>query len=298
VSAGQSSRANLSVIVVFFNMRREACRTLRSLSRGYQRLDAAHCYEVLAIDNGSAEPLSPDLVKSFGREFSYRYVPTKDPSPCRTINRLIDDCRFENVMVLIDGARLLSPGVMRLTFAALRALEHPFVYTLSMHIGQKAQNYLVSEGYDSSTEDELFKSIDWPQNGYSLFSISSVALSSGHGFFSKLRESNCFALRREDFIKAGLYESRFQSPGGGLCNLELFNRLNSLDWLQPVMLLGEASFHQFHGGIATNVPIERHPWNAMEKEYATIVGARYESVPRRPIYLGEFHQECAQLYTT
>ncbi len=288
----------LSVIVVFFSMRREALRTLYSLSRSYQALDSSHCYEVLAIDNGSSEPLSSDVVRRFGPEFSYHYVQTDDPSPCRTINRFAADCRFDNIVVLIDGARLLSPGVMRLTCAALQAFEHPFVYTLGMHIGSKPQNYLIREGYDRSVEDNLFKSIDWRRNGYSLFSISSVALSSGQGFFSRLKESNCFALRKEDFVKAGLYRPQFQSAGGGLCNLELFNRLNSLEWIQPVMLLGEASFHQFHGGVATNVPIEQHPWKAMEQEYTEIVGARYEPVFRPPFYLGEFHNECAGLFNS
>jgi hypothetical protein len=286
----------LSVIVVFFNMRRQALRTLYSLSRAYQQVDSRHRYEVLAIDNGSSDPLTPDMVRSFGAEFSYHYVKPDHPSPCKTINQFAADCRFDNVMVLIDGARLLSPGIMRLTFSALQFLEHPFIYTLGMHIGRRPQNYLINEGYNSWIEDELFKSIDWRRDGYSLFSISSVALSSGRGFFSQVKESNCFALRREDFVKAGLYLPQFQGPGGGLCNLELFNRLNALNWVQPTMLLGEASFHQYHGGIATNIPIEQHPWKTMEKEYASIVGTRYRPIFRPPLYFGEFHQECAELY--
>jgi len=286
----------LSVIVVFFNMAREAERTLYSLSRQYQGLDGGHRYEVVAIDHGSARPLSPGAVSSFGPEFSYHYVATSSPSPCETINRFIMNTRFENVMVLIDGARMLSPGILILTFSALKAFAHPFVYTLGMHLGSKPQNYLAAEGHNQTMEDELLEATGWKQNGYRLFSISSVALSSKRGFFSSLSESNCFSLRKDDFVKIGLYRPEFKSPGGGLCNLEVFNRLNEAEWLQPVMLLGEATFHQFHGGVATNVPIEQHPWESMEREYAQIVGERYRPRFRPPLYLGFVRQECTGLY--
>lgn len=285
----------LSAIVVFFNMRREAPRTLYSLSREYQGLGDRR-YEVIAIDNGSSEPLSSGLVRSFGPEFSYHYVQTDNPSPCETINEFVSNARFDNVMVIIDGARILSPGIAQLTLTALKAFAHPFIYTIGMHLGTKPQNYLVSTGYGQLVEDELLQRIDWKQNGYSLFSVSCPALSSKNGFFSRLSESNCFTLRKEDFTTAGSYRSEFKNAGGGLCNLELFNRLNDCMWLQPVVLLGEASFHQFHGGVATNVPISEHPWKVMEKEYAEIVGERYRNKFRPPFYLGPFREECSHLY--
>ena len=286
----------LSVVVVCHNMRREARRTLYSLSRRHQQPKSGTPYEVLILDHGSTQPLSVDEVESFGSDFRHHYVETTDPSPCKAINRFVLKARYDRVMVLIDGARILSPGIIRLVLLTFEALPHPFVYTFGMHVGSRPQNFLVSEGYNQDVEDKLLRSIDWRNNGYSLFSVSSPALSSKRGFFSKLSESNCFALRKEDFIKAGMYDTRFQSPGGGLCNLELFNRLNSCDWIQPVMLLGEATFHQFHGGVATNVPIEQHPWTKMENEYAAIVGEPYRNEVRPPLYFGAFREECAHLY--
>ena len=65
------SRPSLSVVVVFYDMRREAPRTLHSLSRGYQRGVDDLDYEVLALDNGSSAPLDEDMVRSHGPEFSY-----------------------------------------------------------------------------------------------------------------------------------------------------------------------------------------------------------------------------------
>ena len=50
----QSRDLSLTVLVVFHNMRREAARTLHSLSRAYQRDIDNLDYEVIAIENGSA----------------------------------------------------------------------------------------------------------------------------------------------------------------------------------------------------------------------------------------------------
>ena len=44
---------DLTVVVVFYNMRREAARTLRSLSRAYQLGLEDVGYEVIAVENGS-----------------------------------------------------------------------------------------------------------------------------------------------------------------------------------------------------------------------------------------------------
>ncbi len=54
---------DLSVIVVFYNMAREAPRTLRSLSRSYQQGIDDLSYEVIVVDNGS----SPDQRLDPGR---------------------------------------------------------------------------------------------------------------------------------------------------------------------------------------------------------------------------------------
>jgi len=287
----------LSVVAVFHNMRREAVRTLYSLSRDFQSLPAGMPYEVLAVDNGSSHPLDGGTVQSIGPEFRHVNFETSSRSPCTALNRYIQEARHQRVMVLIDGARILSPGIIRLMLAGLRAFEHPFIYTFGMHLGCKPQNLLVAEGYDQQAEDRLLETVEWKKNGYALFSISSPALSSRNGFFSRLSESNCFCARKDDLVSAGMYNTGFSSPGGGLCNLDVFNRLNAAAWIQPVMLLGEATFHQFHGGFATNVAMEHHPWKTMAAEYAQVIGRPYENAQREPIYLGCIRSECRSLYT-
>jgi len=287
---------DLSVVVIFFNMRREAERTLYSLSKTYQKNLGDISYEVIAIDNGSSEPLNEGSVKAFGENFRYFYFDTSIPSPCGALNYGVQISRGRLITLCIDGARILSPGILYYSAIASRTYNNPFVYTLSMHIGRKAQNYLAEENYSQRDEDILIDSINWKRNGYSLFEISSVALSSGDGYFSKLNESNCITMPRSAYQKTGGFDERFKSAGGGLTNLEFFNRLNKSMDMDPIMLLGEATFHQFHGGTATNVPLKDHPWKKMDEEYTLITGKPYHPHRRKPVYFGDVHPKCYHLF--
>jgi hypothetical protein len=280
------ARPKLTILVNFHNMRREAARTLYTLSSHYQVGISPGNYDVIAIDNGSTEPLNEDLVSAQGPNFFHLRFATPSPSPCAAINEAAQRVRSANLMVCIDGARMLTPGVVRYALAALDLHPHPFVYTLGMHLGHRPQNELIDEGYDQAVEDQLLATIPWQDQGYGLFDIGSLALSSGQGYFSPLSESNCFGLRRTDFEALGGLDVAFQSPGGGLANLDFFNRVHEWADIQPVMLLGEASFHQFHGGVATNVRPKDHPWADMADEYARIRAKPYARIWHPPEYYG------------
>ena len=67
-------KPKLSVVVIFYNMRREAARTLYTLSSSYQTILTGSDYEVIAIDNGSSCPLSEEEVSAFGLNFQYHYL--------------------------------------------------------------------------------------------------------------------------------------------------------------------------------------------------------------------------------
>jgi glycosyltransferase involved in cell wall biosynthesis len=282
----------LSVVVNFFNMRREAARTLCSLTPAYQQDIDPAVYEVIAIDNGSSEPLDESWVRSLGDNFRYIYYDTESKSPCAAINRAVEAVESQIILCMIDGARLLSPGVLKYSLSATQLYEHPFIYTLAMHVGKQTQNVLVAEGYNQATEDALLDSIDWKSHGYRLFEISCVASLSKKGFFSQRSETNCFTMKRQDYLSLGGLDERFVSPGGGIANLDFFKRVHEDSRYSPVMLLGEATFHQFHGGVATNVPLEMHPLKEMEKEYKAIKGKDYRSSFRYPLYFGSVPVEC------
>ena len=68
-----SGHKELSVVLCVYNMRREAERTLWSLSRAYQNGVEDLTYEVIVVENGSSESqkLGKEFVASFGPEFIY-----------------------------------------------------------------------------------------------------------------------------------------------------------------------------------------------------------------------------------
>ncbi len=282
----------LSIIINFYNMRREAARTLFSLSREYQRDIEEIEYEVIVIDNGSPHALDRNEVEKFGSEFKYRYFQAANASPCHAMNAAIQEARGDYVMCCIDGARILSPGIIHYALKSAQLYSDPFVYTLGMHLGLEPQNISIEQGYNQLIEDQLLGSIDWQNDGYLLFDVSSVALSSKNGFFSELSESNCFVIKRSCLIDVGGFDEQFTSAGGGLVNLDLFNRIHAHQYFTPVMLLGEATFHQFHGGVATNVSMNNHPWPVMEQEYQRIRNQPYATVHRPPVYFGHLPEQC------
>jgi hypothetical protein len=264
----------ISVIVAFHEMEREAPRTLYSLSTNYQRNLSVDDYEVIAVDCGSANPLDHEMVRGFGPNFRLlRYGP--DPSPAGSINAAAKQAKGEALMICIDGARILSPGIMDLTLSAIRQFEDPVVATLAFHLGPKVQNLSILDGYDRSVEDELLATIDWQHDGYELFKISSLALSSRMSWKALPTESNCVTMSTEKYWRLGGMDEAFRSPGGGLLNPDFFLRACSIPGVR-VLLLGEATFHQFHGGVATNVPKEKHPGPVFWDEYFQIRGKEFE----------------------
>ena len=145
----------LSIIVNVYNMRREARRTLQSLTADYQRGVATVEYEVIVVENGSAEPLSERFVASCGPQFTYMYIRDAAPSPIGAINRAARQARGTYLGIMIDGARIVTPGLIRYAVCALRAYRNPFVYTLAWHLGPDVQSNSIPRGYSKSVEDQL-----------------------------------------------------------------------------------------------------------------------------------------------
>jgi glycosyltransferase involved in cell wall biosynthesis len=274
----------LSVIVAFRNMAREAPRTLFTLSPSYQRGVSGSDYEVVAVDAGSSPPLAEEVVRCHGSNF--RLVRATDaPSPAAAINAAAAGASGKAVAVCIDGARMLSPGIIRLTLKALSAWEDPVVATLAWHLGPTMQNISMLDGYDQRAEDRLLDSVDWRADGYELFRIACLAGSSAGGWFRPLAESNFLTVKRAAWERLGGLDERFRSRGGGFVNLDYYReaceRLGQL-----VILLGEGTFHQYHGGVATNVPLAEHPGLQFQDEYVVIRGRDFAAPTAVATYLG------------
>jgi len=273
----------ISVIVNLYNNRREAKNTLHSLTAGYQK---SKDYEVIVIDNGSTEPITEDEVKSYGPQFSYRFIEDALVSPASVINTACRDARGSHLMVMIDGAHILSPGVLKTASLAFKTFDNAFVATTPFHIGQYLQNDAHLNGYTREVEDELMATVDWKANGYKLFSIANECADMSKGWFGCLFESGCFGIRRDSYMAMGGMDERFVSPGGGMVNLEFFSRAVMNPQLEYVVMVGEGTFHQYHGGVATSAAWTEHPWERFHEEYKAILGVPYFRVPRLPFYMG------------
>ena len=98
-----------------------------------------------------------------------------------------------------DGVAGVDCGVV----GDFRADADAFAITLGWHLGPQPQNISILQGYNQGVEDRMLRKARWREDGYRLFSISSLALSSAGGWFAPITESNCFALKRHHFQALG-----------------------------------------------------------------------------------------------
>ncbi len=271
---------DLSIVVVAYDMARELPRTLATLSPAYQRAVDDLNYEVVVVDNGSPAPVSVDPSDPHLRLHRIDDAP---PSPVRAANTGIDLAAGSAVGLWIDGARMASPGLIAKAAATLGTGPRVIVATMAMHLGPAPQMQSAANGYDQGAEDELLASIDWAADGYDLFTISVLAGSSLRGWFGPMGETNSLFLGRQLWDELGGLDPAFARPGGGLANHDLFRRACDLPDTTLVVLHGEATFHQFHGGAATSGQASR---DELWAEYESIRGVPYEPPARDREYFG------------
>ena len=287
----------LSIVVICHNMRREAARTLYTLSAAYQRGVAAEDYEVIAIDNGSDAPLDPDMVTAMGPNFSYHFHDTDSVSPVEAVNLGSGMARGAALAVIVDGARMVSPGLIAQSLQAMQLHDSSFVCALAWHLGPDIQPRSIQHGYDQAVEDQLLTAVDWRRDGYQLFAISTISPASRYGFLGPLPpECSWFCLPRALFDQLGGFNPAFTSPGGGFCNQDFRNRAVTHPGVVSTVILGEGLFHQVHGGAATNAPPDRRPHRMFGEEYRAITGKPFVSkTPLKTVYVGEM-PEAARRY--
>ena len=240
----------LSVVVVAYDMARELPRTLRSLSPGYQREIAAADYEVIVVDNGSPEPFDLAAVEGLPAHWRLIRVPDAPPSPAHAMNLGLREATGEVVGMMIDGARMATPGLLHFALAGVGLAPRAVVTTLSWNIGwDSVQFFGLAGGYSQRREDELLEGIDWLSDGYRMFEIGAPTVSSAQGWFQDLAESNALFMRSELWHELGGADERFDLPAGGFVNLDMLRRALEMPDTSQVVLLGEATFHQIHGDL-------------------------------------------------
>ncbi|WP_417469615.1 glycosyltransferase family 2 protein [Maricaulis sp.] len=277
------ARPLISIVVIAYQMRRELPRTVQSLCPPFQRGIDQSDVELIIVDNGSTEPVTLEQLSSTIERTVIINVSDADQSPAAAANQGLRQASADLVGLWIDGARLASPGVLAGALAASRMDPLAPVVTLGFHLGDKPQGVAIREGYNQRVEDELLAGIDWTKDGYRLFEICALGGSSRLGWFANIVESNALFLPARLWQQLGGLDEAFRSRGGGLVNLDLFTRALDAAGTPPITLLGEGTFHQVHGGVATNAP--ESPWKEFAEEYQQIKGKAYERPPYKSRYL-------------
>lgn len=285
----------LSVVVVIYDMREEALNTLYSLAPAYQAGISAEDYEIIVVDNASPQPLEPGDYSELGADIRYFYYTGGSASPAAAINFAVGKSRADLLCIMIDGARIVTPGLLALALRGFAAFPNPVLTSLAFHIGPAVHRRAVEElGHTKAKERELLRSIKWRTRPYRLFEVSTLGGSSAEGWFRPPSESSTLFVRKETFLEAGGCDERFDEPGGGYLGLALYQGLYARDGVDLVMLLGEGSFHQMHNGAMTGTDSEdreskRRRWR---QQFIDLVGRAPRQAPRKAMnFLGTIPPE-------
>jgi len=291
----------LSVIVISYDMAREIPRTLQGLSRTYQRGAQNLDYEVILVDNGSPQPL--DEASWAHVDVPLKLIQLEDAlsSPARAINMALEQAQGDILCLMIDGAHLLTPGVFSMAMACYAAYgDDTVVATRYFWMGPDCQNDSITQGYSKQVEDQLLAQINWPQEGYRLFEVGSPLRTGGENisWLNRMFESNCLFLPRKLFVEQGGADERFNYPGGGFINLDIFNRAVEAPGITAAQLVGEGCFHQLHGGTTTNVsPDERDASLASyRKQFEEIRGHADVITTKIFMYMGRIPNDAAKIH--
>ncbi|MEM1412167.1 MAG: glycosyltransferase family A protein [Pseudomonadota bacterium] len=275
----------LSIVVVAYDMPTQLARTLYTLSADHQRNVDPEDYEVIVVENRSAHTLERDELNCLNGNFRYRLREEPGLSPVHALNEGIAQARGAQVGIMIDGAHMLTPRVLEMALAGARAFPNHLIGVPVRHLGCEEQNRSAVAGFDEGAQDRLLASVDWRADGYELLRISVWCGANPHGFMQPMMESNCFFVPRENLRLIGGADPRFNDAGGGSLNLHLYRALGLIPDSAYLVLQGEASFHQFHGGITSGA--ERTTVSArFRAELETLWQGGYRALTREPIYFG------------
>ena len=235
------------------------------------------------VDNGSPRPVDPSRFAHLAGTYRFERIDPAPPSPARAANLGIGLATGETIGLIVDGARIASPGLLRTALLARRLDDRPVVASLGWHVGAVRHMEAAESGYDQVAEDDLLARSGWEDDGYRLFGISTLGGSSAHGWFAPIPESSALFLPASVWRELGGLDEAFALPGGGLVNHDLFRRAVDLEGTRLVTLLGEGTFHQYHGGAATS---GRHGWDEMDADYQRLRGAPYRQPGVPSLYVG------------
>lgn len=276
----------LSIVVIVYKMSRQAENTIYSLSPAHQLGVTAEDYEIVVIENESADMLGAERATALGPNIRYYARPNIGASPVAGIIFGVAATRAPILGLVIDGARMVTPRVVRYALDAFAITEHAMVNVPGYHLGTDEQH--ANPEHDEAAEQAMLDAVRWTEDGYRLFVVSSYFRGRHqHGYLMPVMESNCLFCSRADYDAIGGADIRFDMPGGGMVNLDLYRQLAMLPHTELFALPGEGTFHQYHGGVTTTADEGREDMlHAFREQYRELRGTNYRMVEREPRLLG------------
>lgn len=279
-------RPRLSVIVVVHDMPVQAVNTIASLSPSHQRGVGETDYEIIVVENASQHQLHEQQVLALSPNARYLRRQDSGQSPAAALNTGAAAARAGTLAMMVDGARMVTPGVVWNILAARGLVGSPVVSVPGYHLGQRLHQEAVADGYGVHEEQAALQRLRWREDGYRLFDMAVPSASCSGGYLQPIGESNCIAVPRDLYWAVGGFDERFTTMGGGYVNLDFYRR--AVDRGTLVLLPGEGTFHQFHGGATTGAPgVDRDALLAeMRAEYQRLRGEVHGPPLQSPVLLG------------
>jgi glycosyltransferase involved in cell wall biosynthesis len=278
----------ISIILIAYRMSEQLERTLLTLAPEYQRGVGADEYEVVVVENSSADNLSAATVAKLPENFRYFLREETGHSPVPAINFAFSECRGASIGLIMDGARMLSPGIIRTAMDAFAITTDALVAVPGYHLGEQEQHLHETDAEALAQEKALLDSVDWRSDGYELFTIATFSGANRRGYLHPIMECNCVFASAASFRRIGHADPQFNMPGGGSINLHIYRSLGMLPGTRVFVLPGEGSFHQYHGGVTTSsyadrqAEIERH-----RVQLHSLWPGGFHSLRRKPTLLGD-----------
>lgn len=281
----EASRPLLTVLVVIFRMARQAENTIYSLSPSHQREVSADDYEIVVVENESDDLLGATRAETLGSNVRYFLRQEAGVSPAPAVNFGRAQSRGRWLCLLVDGARMVTPRVVAYALAAFRMEPRATVVVPGYHLGEAEQHE--NPVHEVDAEQALLESIDWKSQGYRLFDVSCYSGGNRRGVFHPFMECNCVASPTDAFDAIGGADERFDLPGGGSVNLAIYRKLALRADAPLIVLPGEGSFHQFHGGVTTaRVTGREEMLKEHREQLARLLGEPFQAPRREPVLLG------------